>query len=161
TRAAGLEHVAFRTGELATLEVEGEFDALVGRWVLMYLPDPAAALRGWLRFVRSGGLVIFQESEMSMARSVPHIPLFPACGEWIRETFRRAGFEPDMGSRLFRTFVDAGLAEPEMILEGRIQGGSGQPVCDLLADTIRSLLPLIERLGVASAAALQVDTLAA
>src|SRR5262249_26502753 len=80
TRAAGLEQVAFRTGELATLEVEGEFDALVGRWVLMYLPDPAAALRGWLRFVRSGGLVIFQESEMSMARSVPDIPLFRACG---------------------------------------------------------------------------------
>ena len=37
----------------------------------------------------------------------------------------------------------------------------GLPACDFLADTIRSLLTLMKRLGAASAAAAQVDTLAA
>ena len=39
-------NVEFRAGDIATLEgIEDGFDAVVGRLVLMYLPDPAAALR--------------------------------------------------------------------------------------------------------------------
>src|SRR5262249_11000514 len=87
-RAAGLEAVDFREGELATLDVEGQFDTLVGRLVLMYLPDPAAVLAHLLRFVRPGGLVIFQEMDAGMGRSVPDAPLFQTCGELIRETLQ-------------------------------------------------------------------------
>jgi ubiquinone/menaquinone biosynthesis C-methylase UbiE len=160
-RAAGLGSVAFQQAELAELEPGRPFDALVGRLVLMYLPDPSAALAGLLRLVRPGGLVVFQEMEMSMARAAPPVPLFQACGEWIRETIRRAGFETDMGSRLFPTFLGAGLPGPAMSLDGRVEGGAGSPVYELMAETVRSLLPAMERLGVASAAAVGVETLAA
>jgi SAM-dependent methyltransferase len=158
-RVAGLEQVAFQEGELATLELDRPFDALVGRLVLMYLPDPAATLGYLLRFVRPGGLVIFQEMEMSMARSVPPVPLFQTCRDWICETFRRAGFETDMGLRLFPTFPGAGLDRPEMTLDGQVEGGMGSPAYEIMAQTVRRLLPLMEPLGVATAIAVQVDTL--
>jgi ubiquinone/menaquinone biosynthesis C-methylase UbiE len=160
-RAAGLGHVAFCKSELTTLELDRQFDALVGRFVLMYLPDPAAALVHLLRFVRPGGLVVFQEIEISMVRSAPRVPLFHACQDWIYEALRRAGFQNDMGSQLYPTFLRAGLARPEMILGGRVEGGAGSPAYELVAETVRSLLPMMERLGVATAETVQADTLAA
>jgi hypothetical protein len=43
---------------------------------------------------------------------------------WIIETFERAGFETDMGGKLWRAFRDAGLPAPEMIAAGRVEGGA-------------------------------------
>src|SRR5205807_4078372 len=56
-RAARLENVAFEVADLRNLDPGRTFDALVGRLVLMYLPDPAATLVRLLKFVRPGGLV--------------------------------------------------------------------------------------------------------
>jgi len=47
-RAAGHEHVTFLPGDFRTALVDGEFDAVIGRHVLMYLGDPVAALRAVL-----------------------------------------------------------------------------------------------------------------
>jgi ubiquinone/menaquinone biosynthesis C-methylase UbiE len=160
-RSAGLEDVAFEAAELLSLDPGRTFDALVGRLVLMYLPDPAATLAHLLKFIRPDGIVVFQEMELSLARSMPPLQLFETCLDRIRETFRRAGFEIDMGSRLFSTYQRAGLPRPEMRLEGRMQGGSGAPAYELLAETVRSLMPMMERLGVATSSEIDVDTLAA
>jgi ubiquinone/menaquinone biosynthesis C-methylase UbiE len=160
-RAAGLRQVAFDVADLASLDPGRQFDALVGRLVLMYFPDPALVLARLLRSVRPGGVVAFQEMEMSLARSTPRVEAFETCGKWILETIRRAGFEIDMGSRLFSTFRQAGLPGPQMILEGRVEGGAGSMSYELMAQTVRSLLPVMERLGVATAAEVDVDRLAA
>jgi SAM-dependent methyltransferase len=162
-RAAGLENVAFEEGDLdlPSLDPGRTFDALVGRFVLMYLTDPAATLAHLLRFLRPGGVVVFQEVEMSLARSVPPVRLFETCAGWIRETFRRAGSEIDMGSRLFSTYQRVDLPRPEMYLEGRVDGGAGAAAYDLVAQTVRSLLPMMERLGVATSSEVEVETLAA
>jgi hypothetical protein len=160
-RAAGLGNVAFEVGDLPSFDPGRTFDALVGRLVLMYLPDPAAALAHLLRFVRPGGVVVFQEMEMSLARSVLPGRVFEANAGWVRETIRRAGFEVDMGSRLSPTYQRAGLPRPEMHLEGRVDAGAGSAAYDLMAQTVRSLLPTMDRLGVATPSEVDVDTLAA
>ena len=139
----------------------GRLDALVGRLVLMYFPDPAATLAHLLKFVRPGGLVVFQEMEMSLARTRPPVRLYQTCLDVILETFRRAGFEIDMGSRLYSTFLQAGLPRPELHMEGRVEGGAGSAAYELTAETVRSLLPMMERLGVATSSEFEVDTLAA
>ena len=72
----------------------------------------AAALR---RLPAAGGVVAFHEMAMAPARSVPEGPLFRQSMRWIIETFARAGFETDMGGKLWRAFLDAGLPAPEMI----------------------------------------------
>ena len=160
-RAAGLGNIAFEVAALQNLEPGRTFDALVGRLVLMYLPDPAATLAHLLTFVRPGGLVVFQEMEMSLARSVPPVRLYQTCLDVILETFRRAGFEIDMGSRLFSTFLQAGLPRPELRMEGRVEAGAGSAVYDLTAETVRSLLPMMQRLGVPTSSELELNTLAA
>jgi ubiquinone/menaquinone biosynthesis C-methylase UbiE len=158
--AAGIDHVRFEAFELEAFSTDQRFDALIGRFILAYLPDPAAMLRRLSGLVRPGGTVAFQEMVLPLARSVPDGPLFRKCGEWLMETFERAGFELDMGSKLLATFLAAGLPAPQMTVAGRVEGGSQSPVYAYLADTLRSLLPMAERIGVATAAEVAIETMA-
>jgi ubiquinone/menaquinone biosynthesis C-methylase UbiE len=157
---AGLTYVTFRAAELSGLGLCEPFDALIGRLILMYLPSPAAALRAMAQHIRPGGIIAFQEMDMSAARAVPDSPLYLKCGHWIITTFQQAGFETDMGSKLFTTFREAGLPEPQMTLGARIGGGAEMPGYEWTAQTVRSLLPMMERLGVATAQEVDIETLA-
>ena len=158
--AAALNRVRFYVAELDAFDLDQKFDAVVGRLVLMYIPDPAVTLRRLCRNLYPGGIVAMQEMAMPLARSKPEGSQFRKCVSWIIDTFERAGFEIDMGSRLFASFVDAGLPAPQMIVAGRVEGGPHSPVYDYMAGTLRSLLPMAERLGVATAAEIAIETLA-
>jgi ubiquinone/menaquinone biosynthesis C-methylase UbiE len=157
---AGLDHVQFGASEIDTFATTQTFDAVIGRLVLLYLPDAAASLRRLADLVRPGGIVAFQEMSMPLIRSVPHGPLFGRSLGWAMETFARAGFEVDMGGKLYATFGAAGLPAPEMTAGGRVEGGAQSPAYDYMAGTLRSLLPMTERLGIATAAEVDIDTLA-
>ena len=159
-RAAGLDNVRFEVGQLESFRNAETFDALVGRLVLLYLREPAVVLRQLAELVRPGGVIAFQEMEMTTARSVPDVPEFAQCGRWIVEAFTRAGVETSMGSRLYSIFVQAGLPAPEMISGGRVEGSLESPIFEWLAGTVRSLLPMIEKTGVATKEEVGIDTLA-
>jgi len=60
-REKRLDNVAFVQGDLRSAPLGGEFDAAVGRLVLMYQADPTEALRAVAERLRSGGVVAFQE----------------------------------------------------------------------------------------------------
>jgi SAM-dependent methyltransferase len=137
------------------------FDAVIGRLILMYLPDPAAVLRRLRGCVRPGGILAFHEMAVPLARSVPEGELYRRCIQWIIDLYARAGFGFDMGGKLFAAFAGAGLPVQQMILGGRMEGGPDSVVYEYLADTLRSLLPMMERLGIATAAEVDIDTLAA
>ncbi len=156
----GFTNVSFETGALEGLEAQGPFDALVGRLILLYLPEPAVALQQLARHVRPGGLVVFHEMDMSTGRACPELPLYQNAGRWIQTTFQRAGVETEMGSRLFATYRAAGLPPPDLVSAARTVGGECPELCAWLAGTVGSLLPLTEKLGVATRAEVQVETLA-
>ncbi|WFP61344.1 methyltransferase domain-containing protein [Mesorhizobium sp. WSM4904] len=150
----------FATEDLDAFACEETFDAVIGRLVLMYLPDPSATLRRLAGHVRPGGIVAFQELAMPLTRSFPEGPLFSRCVDWISDTIERAGFEIDMGSRLPMTFAAAGLPAPQMISAGLAGAGPASPLYNYISQTLRSLLPMAERLGIATAEEIGIDTLA-
>ena len=43
-RASSLANVTFRHGDPATMIFDKPFDAVVGRYVLQFIPDPSAAI---------------------------------------------------------------------------------------------------------------------
>jgi ubiquinone/menaquinone biosynthesis C-methylase UbiE len=159
-KAANLDNVRFEVGQLEEFRQDGTFDALVGRLVLLYLKEPADVLRQLAERVRPGGLVVFHEMEMATSRCVPEVPLWTQCGRWIVEAFTRAGVETSMGSRLYSIFEQAGLPAPEMISGGRVEGSPQSQIFEWIAQTIRSLLPMIEKTGVATRDEVGIDTLA-
>jgi hypothetical protein len=64
----------------------------------------------------------------------------------------------EMGYKLRRTFLDAGLPEPHMHLDARVGGGPAFDGYEEAASVLRSLLPLIIKLGIATADEVGIDT---
>ena len=52
--ALGKRNISFRQGDPAAVEIAGKFDAVVGRYVLMFNPDPVAMLRSLVWRLRAG-----------------------------------------------------------------------------------------------------------
>ncbi len=164
TRAAArsLCNVSFRVGDPAEMTFERPFDAVVGRYVLQFQQNPAAMLRKLAAQVRPGGVVVFHEIDWGGVASFPPAPTFDRCCRWGRETLRLHGTETRMGIKLYSTFVAAGLPPPRMRLEALVGGGAnGLDLLRSAADLVATLLPEMERLGVATAADVGLDTLLA
>lgn len=158
--AEGFTNIRFLTRDVADLSLEAPVDALIGRLVLMYFADPAVMLRRLLASVKPGGVVAFHELDIAGARSEPPCPLFETAVARIRESFTRAGCDPQTGLKLSRIFQEAGLPAPRMILGARVEADPDSPIYDQVAAVTRSLQPLMERLGIATAADIGIDTLA-
>jgi SAM-dependent methyltransferase len=155
----GLNNVKFVEADIEQdLPFGREFDALVGRIVLMFLPSPAVTLRRLLRHIKPGGLVVFQEPDMSGAKSVPTAPTVEKAAGWMRDIFRATGADSELGPKLHGIFKAAGLPDPQMRIDGLIDGSEGVGPL-LLAETIRAMLPAIEQMGLATAAEVSIDTL--
>src|SRR5579862_151933 len=91
--SAGVPNVRFAVSELDAFATDVPFDALIGRFVLMYMADPAATLRTLVRHLRPGGIVVFEEMQMRSARGYPDAPLFERCIDWYATAIEGAGFE--------------------------------------------------------------------
>jgi ubiquinone/menaquinone biosynthesis C-methylase UbiE len=139
----GLEQVAFVAGDVREARFDEEFDAVVGRLILMYSADPVTTLAAAVRNVRDGGVVAFYEGDAGSA------------------AFSHSGVELFMGTKLHEVFVAAGLPAPQMNSHALIGGDRdwlerfvsayGSPV-------IKSLMPQILASGVATENEIDVDT---
>ncbi len=155
---AGFQNVAFQIGDAAEVLPHRPFDAIVGRLVLMHQPDPVALLTNLSRRLRPAGIIAFQEFDISGAHSYPSLPTFEKGLEWISAAFTAAGTDTRLGVKLHRIFVEAGFPVPSMSLDAGIWAGAGNPGAQLLADVVRSLLPALEKFGIATAAQVEIET---
>jgi SAM-dependent methyltransferase len=160
--AARLENVSFIVGDAASIELDRDLDAVVGRCVLFFTPEPAALVHRLADRVRDGGIVAFQEPANATLppMSLPHSQLLERMWEWILETYRRAGMDLYMGLRLRSVFAQAGLPAPDMHLDAAAGGGPDWLGYEYMARLIRTILPLITKLGVATEDDVKIDTLA-
>lgn len=159
--ALSLRNVSFREGDPANMIFEMPFDAVVGRYVLMFQPDPTLMLRKVAGHVRSGGVIVFHEPDWNGTRSFPPVPTYDRCCGWIVETLRLSGADPRMGIKLHGAFVGAGLPPPSMQLESVIGGGaSSSDQVHFKTDLACTLVSEMERLGIVTALEVDAETLA-
>ena len=155
-----LSNIRFHVGDLYQYQPSVAYDAVVGRCVLLHHGDSLATLETVLRYVRQNGTVAFQEPCFSLAFSRPHAPLFHEMLGWVHGVLTASGLDGDIGARLPSLFVSAGLPRPRLVFEMLVDGGAESEIYELCADTVRSLLPRIEELGIGTAETIQVATLA-
>lgn len=160
--AAGYTNIEFIAGDTRTLELPSDFDAVVGRLVLMYMADPGDALKHLAAHLRPGGIAAFQEVDFSPYNVAVHpdTPLINDLIKWGRTAFERSGAHVEMGMELYKAFVDAALPEPSLHFEAPMGGPEDWPGFEYLANSFRSILPLIEAYEIATAEEVDVDTLA-
>ncbi|MFI7614416.1 class I SAM-dependent methyltransferase [Nonomuraea terrae] len=157
--AARLDNVHFVLGDLAEHRLDLRVDAVIGRLVLMYLPDAVAALAHLRTLLAPGGLMVFQEVDLIGATSEPPCPLLEATVARVAETLRRVGGDVRTGLRLPRLFTAAGLPRPRMIMGARVESGPDSPMYDQIVGVTRTLLAPMEQTGVATASEVDLDTL--
>ncbi len=159
--AQSIHNVSFLEGDPANMAFDRPFDAITGRYVLMFQPDPTTMLRKLASHVRPGGPVVFHEVDWDGARSVPPAPSYDQCCRWLVDTLRLLGAEPRLGLKLHAMFVAAGLPPPTMRIDALIGGGvNGTGPTDMMADLIETVSSDMERLGVATADQVGFKTLA-
>lgn len=157
----GHENVEFHVGDLTEAVPPGPFDAIVGRLVLMYVPDPVSALVRLQSFLRPHGIVVLQEGDPRTIDSEPECPLVSQIREWMLVALERTGCATDMGSRLSKVLHEAGYRPEGSWVSQPSYVGTGLSRLDWFADLARTLAPTLERTGVVSAQMIQFDTLAA
>jgi ubiquinone/menaquinone biosynthesis C-methylase UbiE len=148
---ANLSNVSFVEGDPLDMQFTDRFDAIVGRLVMMYLPNPVVALQTLVRHLHPGGVIVIQEIDMVSCRSMPPSPLFEQCVRWVTQTLHKTGARIRMGLELHSVFVRAGLPAPSLRLEAAIGGGADNPVFKAVAEAVRSLVPAMEKLRIATA----------
>ena len=151
-RAAEFTNVTFVAEDIRDVALDDDFDAVVGRNVLMYVADPSEVLRICASHLRPGGVVAFQEVEWSITERVDGMPsvapLVQQAATWMIGGFRQAKAEMQIGFKFPGIFLDAGLPLPQISLDG-IAGTEADWVgYDFLTDALRDILPKLREYGI-------------
>jgi ubiquinone/menaquinone biosynthesis C-methylase UbiE len=161
---AGLSNVTFLDGDIRTVSLPDDFDAVVGRAVLMYQADPVKALRQAGSHVCRGGIVLFAEWETRAYRDYcshfPELRLTEKTLRLIVDAFAKTGADSALGYKLYGLFIDAGLPEPFVTATTIMGGRSDWPGFQNIAGTVKSVIPVLEKFGLATADELRAETLA-
>jgi ubiquinone/menaquinone biosynthesis C-methylase UbiE len=155
---AGLNNAIFTQSDVLQLPVDKPFDAVVGRFILQFLPDPVVALQLMSQLVRPGGIIAFHEPCWSpILPLAAHLPLWSACAPLIRESLERSGGNTEMGLALYRTFQQAGLPAPTLQME--IPVGDNPAAALWIYDLFCTLLPQMQQLNLSLEGLGNLDTL--
>jgi SAM-dependent methyltransferase len=156
---AELNNVRFTQCDVNQFAGDRLFDAVVGRFILEFVPDPVAVLRSLFRLIRPGGVVAFHEvSHTPFLALSAHLPLWSATVSLARETLRRSGANTEIGPALHPIFQEAGIPAPSMRLEMLL--GNHPDFTRWSYDVLCSLRPHIERYNLSLKAVGDFDTLA-
>jgi SAM-dependent methyltransferase len=158
---AALANVSFVEGDPAELTFTAPFDAVVGRYVLQFQPEPSAMLRRLVSHLGPGGTVAFHEIDWTGHRSYPPVPLWDRCCGLVLRAVEAGGADTHSGSKLPSTFAAAGLPAPSMHMSAILGAGANcGHAAQRLAGLLATLLPAIEQLGLIEPGELESDTLA-
>lgn len=154
------DNVTAVVADLADYRPDGPVDAVIGRYVLLHLDDPAAVLRRYARFLRPGGLLIFHDIDSEDGHpSWPPLPEWDDCRRMFSRALRAGGAIADFGRRLGSTFLAAGLPRPVIEAVTPVASTPHSPILDWAARTMGSLESFITNDGMAPTVSLDYDDL--
>lgn len=127
-RARRVEHFDARCGDVQrlgeTLDADEIFDFAYARWVLCFVPDPAAVVAGIAKALRPGGRLVvhdyFNYGSMTMA---PRRRSHDLAVEATMRSWRAHGGDPDVGQKLPGLFAEHGLRLDDVRAHVRVARG--------------------------------------
>lgn len=157
-RERNASNIEFVHSDLGELSLPTEyFDAVVGRRILMYLPDVSKTLRELSKFVKPGGLFVFQETDVTLGpKGTVRMPLHDKVVNWIWRTLDMEGADAHMGFNLPMKMRESGIDVEHVRGEPVILGQGDHNALDVI---VRAMLPRIAKYGIASEAEIGIETL--
>lgn len=141
TRAAslGYTNIQFRRADVNAMVIDGRVDAIVGRFILMYLNNPAQALERLVAQLQPGATVALLEMDLTTAKSVPPAPLYDGAINRVRQAFAEGGVPLDLGSNLWQLYLAAGLGVPKLQTNIRVEAAPAPETSRYLAETTETI----------------------
>lgn len=160
-RAEDRPNVRFVEADVTRWREGDPFDAVVGRLILFHVPDPVGVVRHHLEAVRSGGRVVMLDYDIGGLRAEPTEPLTERMAGLLLATFRAAGADPTIGSRLKTVLVASGVEDVGGFAIAEYLANDDPVGPAMLVGVVGSLAPVMLAHGLATEAELGLDTLAA
>ncbi|MBX8993103.1 methyltransferase domain-containing protein [Staphylococcus pettenkoferi] len=100
----------------------GKFDAIVGRRVLMYLPDPQRALQLLIQHLKPNGIIAFQESDaINCGVGGDRLPHHQEAIQRVWKTVQAEGGDIHICQKLYDIFLRLGIESPHIEAEAVMQ----------------------------------------
>jgi ubiquinone/menaquinone biosynthesis C-methylase UbiE len=161
-RERGLSQLVFNVATIDEFPVSDRFDLAIGRYVLVHQPDPAGLIRAAARHVKPNGVIGFHEISLYESyHSLPVVPIWERTATLLDTAFRHGAPSWDAAGRMVEHFMNAGLPCPDLFAEVPIGGGESSPLYQWLAETARSLMPRLLKLGAVNEEDVSIDALEA
>jgi ubiquinone/menaquinone biosynthesis C-methylase UbiE len=144
--SAGYENLTFVRADIADLPRAEPFDAIVGRFIIMFLPDPVDVLKELRALVHPGGVMAFLEASwVNQLAQTAHLPLRLAVSTLVHDTLARSGARTNNELPLWRDFQSAGLPPPKM--RNEVLMSADPELRSWLFDITQTLLPRAKEFG--------------
>jgi ubiquinone/menaquinone biosynthesis C-methylase UbiE len=154
----GHANIEFRQAAAEDFEDPIPFDVVIGRYVLMHQADPPAFIRAAASHVRPGGAIAFHEPAVGYSSFVESGLILEQSMNGITAAFKSVLPHFGVGRRMSAHFRAANLQEPRLFCEIPV-GGPDSMIYAWVASTLRNVLPQLEKIGAATAAEIDIDTL--
>jgi SAM-dependent methyltransferase len=145
----GLSAVHFMQAAIDAIALDEPVDAVIGRLILMHLPDPVATLRHLSSCVRPGGVIAFSETDLTATSSSPDTPLFGKVTAGIVRAFEAMGLSARFGTTLHTVFSEAGLGVPRLTIGAPIGTAADTDILAYGAEVWRLVSPIAQQSGFA------------
>jgi SAM-dependent methyltransferase len=157
----GHGNVRFAVADMHDVPAPRAFDAVVGRFVMMFQADQVATLRRLASYVRPGGLLILHEMDAARGLdALPSAPMWEQVVSIIRTTLIRCEIDLRAGMRLPITFRDAGIEPLGSHYAARLQSALTSEAFPAMAASMRRLLPAAEEMGIVRPGQIPIERLA-
>jgi ubiquinone/menaquinone biosynthesis C-methylase UbiE len=153
--ARGLTNVTFRQVSIRDWHEPAGYDLVFSRFLLQHLADPATALARMWEAVRPGGVLIAQDADFTGLFCDPPNEGFTFYAERYQQALARNGGNPAMARTLYRSFLCAGLPDPQLRMFQAADTDPGSDTKLLALSTLEATVEAITSAGVATAAEAQ------
>jgi 2-polyprenyl-3-methyl-5-hydroxy-6-metoxy-1,4-benzoquinol methylase len=128
--ALGFDNTMYHRADILAFADGEPFDAIVGRLVLEFVPDPIGAISRLCGLLRPGGIMALQEPSWKIwLNYTAHLPLRMAVTTLLRDTFVAGGANTEMELPLYQGFMAANLTSPQLRLELTLPRGPSRGTC--------------------------------
>lgn len=139
-RSANLSNITYTNSTLEHANLDQQFDAVVGRAVLLFQPDVVTFLKKAARLVKPGGYIAFHEiDDGRQFQSRPKVEIWDLTMRALLSKLQQGCPQYDIAQRVVEVFALAGLPVPELTYEIPTAGGKAESLCLWATETLRSL----------------------
>ena len=158
SREMGKDNVMFVVGDVSSSDLEGKFDAIIGRLILLHIADPVALLRQLVTHLRPGGLVAFEDIAL-WGTAVPACSHIDYVNGLSIKFIEQVGLDRHIGHKLPKMFQEAGLGIPKLDYFASAGSGPDWLGYEWIAEGIRTMLPVLLQFNFATEAEIDIETL--